>query len=424
MTIQNHFLFLVVVILIGSVGLVGTDIYIPALPEMANYFNCNQSEIQTSFTVFLLGLAASQLTTGILADKFGQRRVAVLGFSLLILASIGCAFASSLSEFIAFRFMQAIGGGVGSVMSRAVVVNRFRRQEAIKTFSTTLPLIGLSSAIAPLIGGYLTYYFGWRSNFFFMIIFGITVLLLAIFCLNNENSLVSEAKDPQPDPHKDLHKGLHSAAHLQSNTQTLSRLQGYKSILINIEFLSFAFLVCAGFCVFRSFTAESPFVFNNQGFGPEEIGHFYIALSLAYLAGNMTAKRLVNKFHLFRVLKVGICSSVLGGLLLILATWGFGESPMAVIIPMSVVTFGNGFLYPISTAGAMTSVPGKYSGAASGFMGAIQFVTAAACINWVGKVCQGEVIPMSLFIGAIILIGLMCYLFLISRPEPRLTPTV
>jgi DHA1 family bicyclomycin/chloramphenicol resistance-like MFS transporter len=150
-------------------------------------------------------------------------------------------------------------------------------------------------------------------------------------------------------------------------------------------------------------------------YGPEEIGHFYIALALAYLSGNLVAKKLINKNSLENVLQVGLVFSVLGGALMVVSALMFTDEPYAVIIPMSIITFGNGFLFPISTAGAMTAAPVEFSGTASGLMGSIQFILAAVCINWVGNICQGEIIPMSIFIGMIIFAGLCSYLFLINN---------
>lgn len=420
---QNHYFFLLVVIMIGSVSLLATDIYLPALPEMATYFNCNQTEIQTSFTVFLLGLAGCQLATGLLTDRFGQKRVALVGFSLFTLASLGCAYATALPEFIGFRFMQAIGGGVGSVIGRAVVVDRFKRHEAVKIFSTTLPIIGLSSAIAPLIGGYLTYYFGWRATFFLMVGFGITLVIFAFLFLSNKKATANTATS-NVNLDTELSIEINTDLNISKNNKKHVRhkVQQYFGTLRNLEFLGYALIVCAGFCIFRSYTVESPFVFHKQGFEPEEMGHFYIALSVAYFSGNMVAKKLVNKQSLENVLRIGLGFSLLGGICMITSALLYTQSPYVVIVPMSIITFGNGFLFPISTAGAMTSVPAQFSGTASGLMGCIQFVMAAVCINCVGRICQGEVLPLSIFIGTIIFLGLSSYLILIAtRPKDTVT---
>jgi MFS transporter, DHA1 family, multidrug resistance protein len=385
-------LFLIVIIMMGSVSLFATDIYVPALPAMALHFNCTQSEIQSSFSVFLLGLAICQLIYGVLCDFFGRKRITIIGLSIFILASFLCAFAVTLSDFLFARILQAIGAGVGSVVVRAMIADRFDRTAAVKVFSTTFPIIGLSSAIAPLIGGYLTLFFNWRASFYFMALYGWITLLLVVFYLK-------ETKQ-ESTPIKKLN--LKHA------------LQGYGSVLRNVNFLGYALVICCGFAVFRCYTVESPFVFDNQGFGVHETGQFYIALSIAYIIGNLMAKKMVTKKTLERVLMFGFLFFVLGGFAMVLGAFHIEKSPYMVIIPMAIVTLGNGFLFPTSSAGAMTSVSTSFAGTASGLMGALQFILAAACTNWIGGVCQGHALFMSLFISAIILIGLCSFLFLVS----------
>lgn len=400
---QNYYLFLILVTLLSSVSIFATDTYLPALPSMAAHFNVTQTEIQLSFTVFLLGLAGSQLIAGVLSDRFGRKKVVVSGFVLFTISSILCANSNTLSQFIAFRLLQAIGGGVGSVTSRALVADRYDRQEAVKIFSTVFPIVGFSSAIAPLIGGYLTYFLGWQSNFYMIAIFGLVILLCVFLCLKNKvpNGSVNE---------------LYT-----------SKAQGYKDVLGNLEFWGYALIIAVGFCVFRSYSVESPFVFNNQGHAAEKVGQFYLIVALAYIAGNLFAKKIINTSTVAYVLKVGFSFFMFGGFCMVSSLLIFDNNPFAIIIPMAIVTFGNGLLFPVASAAAMTSVQSNHYGVASGLLGAIQCVLAAFCSNWVGELCQGCAISLSLFIGTLILVGFLSYLLLVvynAKSDTTLTEDV
>lgn len=378
----------------SSVSIFANDTYLPALPDMAVHFNSTQTEIQLSFTVFLLGLAGSQLIAGVLSDRFGRKKIVISGFVLFTVASVLCAYADTLDQFILFRILQAIGGGVGSVTSRALVVDRYGRQESVKIFSTVFPIVGSSSAIAPLIGGYLTYFFGWQSNLFMIASFGLIILLCVFLCLKN--------KEPNA----------------QTDQLSQTKMQGYWDVIGNLEFLGYALIIGVGFCVFRSYSVESPFVFNSQGYAAEEMGHFYIALAVAYIAGNLCAKKLINKLTVDSVLRVGFLFFILGGFCMVGSLLIFDNNPFAIIIPMAVITFGNGLLFPVASAAAMTSVRAEHYGTASGLLGAIQCVLAAFCSNWVGELCQGRAISLSLFIGTLIVIGFLSYLLLVVyRPK-------
>jgi DHA1 family bicyclomycin/chloramphenicol resistance-like MFS transporter len=393
---QHHFFFLLVVILMGSVSLFGTDIYLPALPEMCDCFNCTQVEIQSSFTLYLLGLAFCQLVYGTLADRFGRKRITLVALTLFMLASYFCARANTLTEFLFFRALQSIGAGAGSVINRAIIADRFNKTEAAKIFSTIFPFIGLSAAIGPFIGGHLCSDFGWRSIFYFMTGFGLFVWILVLVFLEDSQKQKKE-------------KGMFLENPIKK------QFSAYLHLLTNRQFLGYTFALCAGFAAFRSFAVESPFVFNHQGYNAEEMGSFYIALSVAYVFGNLIAKHLLKTKPLERLLYMGFFFGLIGSGFMIVSSLYFKQSPYGIILPMAIVVLGNGFLFPMGSAGAMTAVPAMYSGRASGFMGALQFVFAATCINWVGKVCHGQGISLSLYIMVIVLMGLFSYRLLSER---------
>ena len=382
----------------SSVSIFATDTYLPALPDMAIHFNCTQTEIQLSFTVFLLGLAVSQLISGALSDQFGRKKIVVLGFMLFTVSSILCAYADTLSQFIIFRVLQAIGGGVGSVTSRALVVDKYDRQEAVKIFSTIFPIVGCSSAIAPLIGGYLSYFLGWQSNFVMIAMFGLLILLCVFLCLQNKVPRVNAPYLP------------------------IWKLEGYWHVLSNLEFLGYALIIVAGFCVFRSYSVESPFILSRQAYAPEKIGQFYVTLALAYVAGNLLAKKLINTSTVAYVLRVGFSFFIVGGFCMVASLSIIDNNPFALVIPMAVITFGNGLLFPVASAAAMTSVRSEHYGIASGLLGAIQSVFGAFCSHWVGALCQGRAIALSFFIGAVISVGFLSYLLLIVyKPKSNLS---
>ncbi len=416
MSVERRGIFLFLIILMSALGLVASDICLPALPEMAIYFDCTQTEIQMSFSVFLLTLGICQLIYGTLADKFGRKKILVIGFSLFSVASLLCAFSTTLSEFIFCRALQAVGASVGSVLSRAIVADRFNRLEAVKVYTTTYPIVGLSPAIAPFVGGYLTYFFDWRATFCFMALFGIlAVMLVMIF-------LVDKSK-PLPDILLDVKEtaaGANFSRELDSfNSSPKTFLENCTEIFRNMEFLGYAFIVCAGYAVFRCYTTESPFVFNKQGFVAEEIGYFYITLSMAYVCGNLAAKKLVTKLSIDKVLSIGMFFFVFGGLCLLTMALLYPENPLAIIIPMSFVVIGNGFLFPVGSAAAMSSVPMNFSGTASGLLGALQLILAALCVNWIGEMCGGQAFPMALYLISIIMFGLFSYLVVVLGSKIR-----
>ncbi len=391
----NNYFFIFLLILMSSLSIFATDIYLPALPKIAVFYSCSESLIQQSFTVFLLGLAVCHLLSGALSDRFGHKKVVLVGFTLFTLASLLCATANHLSEFIFFRFLQAIGGGVGSVISRSLVADNYDRDGSVKIFSTIFPFVSLSAAIAPLIGGYLTDHYGWQSSFIFMAGIGLILVLLVIFLLKNKDA---HSKD----------------RHLETLDPLAKGIRGYRQVMNHVEFLCYVLIVCASFAAFRCYVVESPFYFVSQGYSAEEMGRFYVALSITYVIGNLVAKKCIHKMSLENVLKIGMIIFVLGAFLLIGTAHFYPTLPFLIIGSMSVITLGNGFIFPVASAGALTVVRVELSGTASGILGASGFLFSAFSVTWIGALCHGAVDHMSLFIGMICSVGIFSYLLLTS----------
>ncbi len=392
---KNQFQFIFLVTLLSSISLFSTDIFLPALPQMAEFFQCSHAQIQMSFSISLIGIAACHLLTGLLADRFGRKKVLLFGMILFTTASILCALAQTIQQFVLFRLLQAIGGGSGSVISRTLIVDRYDRKEAVKIFSTIFPIASIGGAIAPFIGGYMTYFWTWQVTFIFIAIVGVGILTSVIILENKE------ALSPSSTPIEPLSSQLAGKKHLE--------------VVTNLEFIAHVCIIAACFSAFRSYIVESPFVFTAQGFDVQEIGRFYMLPSVSYIIGNLLAKRLIQNQMPNQLLRTGMILFVFGAACLLVVTYIFPFSPYALIIAMSMLIFGNGLLFPTASAGAMTAVPKKHAGIASGFLGASGFIASALAISWVGDFCQGDAQKLAFFIAVPVVFGLISYLTLASH---------
>lgn len=396
MLTENKTIFVTILILMSAAGLVASDICLPALPEMAIYFDCRQTDIQASVAIFLFALAGSQLAYGALSDRFGRKAILIFAFTLFTIASFLSAGATTLSQFLFFRGLQAIGAGAGSVLSRTIIVERFNKVDTIKMFTTIFPIVGLSPAIAPFVGGYLSYFWGWKASFYAMALFGIVVIFAVMMFLQDKPALKRQRDTEQ--------------------TKALGQEQavyGYFHVLRNTTFLGYALILCISYSVFRCYTTESPFVFDRQGFVAQEIGYFYITLSAAYVLGNLGAKKLVTVWSVDRALSMGFLFFVLGGVSLAGSSYLFSESPLAIIIPMSIIALGNGFLFPIGSGAAMSSVPSHFSGGASGLLGSLQLSIAALSVYYIGMVSGGNAFSMALYLLGMISFGFFSFIWVV-----------
>ena len=115
----------VLLTLLAAIGPVSTDLYLPSLPSLAETLGASVSQTQLTLSFFMGGFAVGTLFYGPLSDRIGRRPALLIGMALYTLASLACAFATSVEQLIALRFVEALGGCAGAVLSRAVVRDLF-----------------------------------------------------------------------------------------------------------------------------------------------------------------------------------------------------------------------------------------------------------------------------------------------------------
>ena len=131
---QHRRLFLFMLMLMSAAGLVGSDVYLPMLPELGKQLLRDPHEMQFTLGIYLLGLSLGQLMLGPLTDRFGRRKLLIGGMVIYFLASLGCAAAINYPMLLTFRFIQAMGACSGLIIGRAIVGDVYDAQQSAKRF--------------------------------------------------------------------------------------------------------------------------------------------------------------------------------------------------------------------------------------------------------------------------------------------------
>lgn len=155
---------------LSALGPFSIDTYLPSFHDIAEKLGATQLEVQQTLSAYLLAFALMTLWHGAISDRFGRRRVILITLGLFGLASIGCAVATSIGQLWFWRAMQGITAGAGIVISRAIVRDLFDGPPAQRLMSHITMLFALAPAVAPVIGGWLQTFFGWRSIFAFLVL--------------------------------------------------------------------------------------------------------------------------------------------------------------------------------------------------------------------------------------------------------------
>lgn len=343
------------------------DMYLPALPRIAEELHSSESLVQLTLASCFAGLALGQLITGPLIDHFGRRRPLQLGLMLYVVGSLGCALAPGALALVGLRFVQALGGAVALVTPRAVVRDLWSGAEAARTMSRLMLVVGVAPVLAPLLGGFVLEHTGWRA--IFLVLAGVgTLALLAVV------------------------KVLRETAPPRTGTRTMRSRLG--ELLGDADFVGPALAGGFAYAAMFAYIAGSPFVvISLHGVRAQDFGWFFGANAVGLVSLAQLNRKLVRHIPLHRLLRLAVTLHVLtaAGVLAVCWTGFLGLWGLAGALFLFVSTLG--LVGPNSAAIALER-HAAHAGLASALLGALQF-TAAATASWAVSVLNdGTARPM------------------------------
>lgn len=175
---ENSKIFLLVLLgMLSAFGPFVTDMYLPSLPAMGDYFSTTSSMVQLSLTTSMIGLAVGQIFFGPLSDRYGRRLPLLVAMWLFIVSTVFCLFSQNIEQFVAFRLVQGVAGAGGIVISRSVATDKYSGKDLAKMLAVIGAINGVAPVVAPVIGGVFMEFIGWKG--IFGILLGLGVVLLA-----------------------------------------------------------------------------------------------------------------------------------------------------------------------------------------------------------------------------------------------------
>ncbi|MCP4473120.1 MAG: multidrug effflux MFS transporter [Gammaproteobacteria bacterium] len=166
-----------ILLLLGSIGQVAADLYLPSLPAISTSLAVSINSVQWSVSAYMWGFALSQLIYGPLSDGIGRKKPLLFGMSLALLGSIICLSAQSIDWLIIGRFTQGIGAGSGVILTRVIMRDIYSGSQLAK-FGSYLSVAGVPiMAGAPLMGGIIEHILGWRANFVLLTLYAFISIL-------------------------------------------------------------------------------------------------------------------------------------------------------------------------------------------------------------------------------------------------------
>ncbi len=181
------------------IGPFSIDTYLPSLPSISKDFGVATAQVQQTVTAFMLFFAVMSVWHGAISDAYGRRRLTLISVSAFVAASVGCALSVNVHLLMFFRALQGATAGAGMIVGRAIVRALFEGPAAQRLMSHVATIFTIAPVMAPVVGGWLQVWFGWRSIFAFMAVVSGFVLLSCLRSL--PETLPVEKRQPlQPLP--------------------------------------------------------------------------------------------------------------------------------------------------------------------------------------------------------------------------------
>src|SRR5215475_14093686 len=294
---------LALLVLMTGIAPISLYMLVPALPVLAKTFDSSISLAQMTVSMYMVGIACSQIIMGPLSDKFGRRPVLLGGITLMVVASIACVFAESLPQLIAARFLQALGGASGMVISRAIVRDLYTRDQISARISLVIAVMMIAQMLSPLTGGLIETAFGWRAIF---------------YCITAASLAIAVA----------------IALALPETRRKRAQAGGFRGdvgrLITSRAFLGFMLCQVLASQIIFAFAGGGPYIVVTQmGRSSAEYGAWFATTGFAYLIGNLFCVRFAPRHQLENLIWFGLALQLTGSVLnLVWSIFGLHHGPL------------------------------------------------------------------------------------------------
>jgi DHA1 family bicyclomycin/chloramphenicol resistance-like MFS transporter len=339
------------------------DTFYPSFPAISQEFSLTTWQIQQSITVYMLPFALMTLIQGPLSDALGRRPVVLVGLFIYSLASVACVFAPSFAFLLAFRAVQGMSAGVGMAVGRAIIRDLHEGPQAQRLMATISMIFSIAPAIAPVLGGWIHVWFGWRFVFGFMVLAGVSLSVLSYVLLPETHPFERRAK---------LDFG--------GLGRTLWRIASTRT------FMMYALALGTTFSAMIAFIGAAPaIVLGHWHLGETQFAYVFVPLIIGIMGGAFLSGRLAGRLSGTKQIKIGYTLTLAGGVLSVMLHALVDEPP---IFPqqvlITVVALGVQLMMPIYALRMLDMFPDARGSAAS----------VQSCVMLgVGAVFLGAIVP-------------------------------
>jgi DHA1 family bicyclomycin/chloramphenicol resistance-like MFS transporter len=387
---------LAVLALLSAFTPLSIDMYLPALPMIESELKASVGDIQLTLSAFMIAFGVGQIFYGPAGDRFGRRPVILGGIAVYVLASIGCAFAAAADQLVLLRLLQGLSACGGVVLARTMVRDLAERDQAARAMSLMMACTSIAPMLAPLLGGQILWFLGWRAIFF--ILAGIGLFAWTAAFIRLPETLRPEYRQP---------------------LVVSAILKRFGELLRHRAFMGYALTSSLQFAALFSFLSGSPFVFiQHYGIPPRLFGLLFGGMVVFMTVGSLLNAKFAPVFGAGRILRYAvIVPAIVGPAALVLGliearSGAIGIWPFFLCFAPQIATIS--LIGPNGTAMALQRYP-HMAGTASSLMGIMQFGLGAIFGAVVGQTFDGTIAPMTTAMGLAGFSCLIAHRWLVGR---------
>ena len=375
---ELKYLFLIIIVFIAAC--IETDIYLPAFPDMMKWFSASEGKIQGLLTWNFVGICLSGPFYGPISDSFGRKKPIVFALGMFLVGCLLTLFAQNMDQMLWGRILQGLGSGGCFTLGTAIIFDSFQKERAIDAMNKLNTAIPLIMSAAPMLGGYLNYNFGFRSNFLAIALFVLLSLIVCLFMF--DETLPAEKRLPL------------------NGKKVFS---DFKRAFLCLPFWQITLVTSVIFGGYIAFLSGSSVLFVVEFGMSKAIFPFIQAAILGgWVVGSLTTNRAIAKWGILKVKHSGIALSVLGGVILSLMTLIAPHDPYLLTIGMVFYAFGANWIFGLYFPEGMELLP-DIKGVTASLLTSARLLIAALVVGLSSWLYNATIYPMTaIIVGTIV----------------------
>lgn len=381
--------YLILIFVIFVAACIETDIYLPAFPDMMNFFHASEGEIQGLLTWNFIGICLSGPFYGPISDAFGRKKPLMAALGMFLLGSIITLFAQDFTFMLLGRILQGLGSGGCFTLGTAIIFDAFQDKKAIRAINQLNLIVPILMASAPMLGGYLNQAYGFRSNF---LAIALCVLASCFICWFFFDETLSKEK--------------------RSPLQSKKIIQDFKRAFTCLPFWQMTLVVSLIFTGYIVFVSASAVLFVVEFGVSKEVFPFYQAAILgAWVVGSLTHSRAHAKLGVLKVKISGLSLVVLGGFGFAAAAWLTPQDPFFLTLGMLLFAFGANWLMGFYFAEGMEVLP-DIKGVAASLLTSARLLLSAVIVGAASALYDGTIYPIvAVVVGVVVIVLPIIYFY-------------